>query len=173
MIDLGNRKILDDGTVICSEQAVMDMLYAGLDIADTVIEPSEDACMFAKSNQMLDAGLENPIISDTGIYGNLDWYSAWLTPESYQRINVLEHCLAKCQNDEQRERVRYEMTLFQERKMIPVLQHLIFLVNDFRARKVLWGVGRGSSVSSYILYLIGINRIDPLKFGLDVREFLK
>lgn len=173
MIDLGNRKILGDGTVVCSESAIIEMLYAGLEISDAVVEPCDDIRMFHNANQMLDAGLNGPIPGDDEIYGNVDWYASWLTPERYDNINVLEHCLAKCTDAAQAERVRYEMTLFQERNMIPVLRHLIYLVDDLRARGILWGVGRGSSVSSYVLYLIGINRIDPLRFGLDVREFLK
>jgi len=47
------------------------------------------------------------------------------------------------------------------------------MVDNLRKRNVVWGVGRGSSVSSYVLFCIGINRIDPLKFNLDVGEFLK
>jgi hypothetical protein len=66
-----------------------------------------------------------------------------------------------------------EYVLFEERNMIPVLRHLIYMVQLLRQQGVLWGVGRGSSVSSYILFLIGINRIDPMKFNLDVSEFLK
>lgn len=173
MIDLGNRKILDDGTVVCTEAALVEMLYGGLEIADAVVEPSDDMEMFSRANQLLDAGLKTPLISNSEIYGNVDWYSSWLTPDGYESINVLDHCISKCQTEQQRERVRSEISMFEERRMLPVLRHLIYLVDDLRSRNVLWGVGRGSSVSSYVLYLIGINRIDPLKFGLDVSEFLK
>ena len=88
-------------------------------------------------------------------------------------MDVLSHCLAKCDTDAQRDRVRTEMQLFEARDMLPVLQHLIYMVDNLRKRGIVWGVGRGSSVSSYVLFLIGINRIDPLKFDLDVGEFLK
>ena len=44
---------------------------------------------------------------------------------------------------------------------------MIFLVDTLRQNNVIWGVGRGSSVSSYVLYLIGINRINPMKFNLN------
>ena len=50
---------------------------------------------------------------------------------------------------------------------------LMMLLTIEGAFDQIWGVGRGSSVSSYVLFLIGINRIDPLKFDLDVSEFLK
>jgi len=34
-------------------------------------------------------------------------------------------------------------------------------------------VGRGSSVSSYILYLIGIHRVDSLRYGFSISDYLK
>ena len=104
---------------------------------------------------------------------NIDWYSLWLTPKEYQNINVQEYCLSKCTTNVQRNRVILEIELFEQRNMIPVLRHLIWMVDHMRQNKILWGVGRGSSVASYILFLIGINRIDPLRFNLDIREFLK
>jgi DNA polymerase III alpha subunit len=38
---------------------------------------------------------------------------------------------------------------------------------------VIWGVGRGSSVASYVLYLLGVHRIDSMFYDLDVSEFLR
>jgi len=50
---------------------------------------------------------------------------------------------------------------------------MIYFVDTLRKHNILWGVGRGSSVSSYILYLIGIHRIDSIKYNLNIGEFLK
>jgi len=50
---------------------------------------------------------------------------------------------------------------------------MIYLVDFMRENEIVWGVGRGSSVASYVLYLIGVHRIDSIKFGLDWREFLR
>jgi DNA polymerase III alpha subunit len=38
---------------------------------------------------------------------------------------------------------------------------------------VLWGVGRGSSVASYCLYILGVHKVDSIKYELDIHEFLK
>jgi DNA polymerase III alpha subunit len=65
------------------------------------------------------------------------------------------------------------MDLYDERHLEPVLQLMIFLVDTFRKNKIVWGVGRGSSVASYCLYLIGVHRINSLRYGLDIGEFLK
>ena len=173
MIDLGDRRILEDGTVICSEDTAVEMLYRGSTIDNLLMEPCEDVDLFNQSNQRLDAGLPTIETGDDQIYGGIDWYSMWMTPDGFDQINVREFCLSMCKEDRQRKRVNMEMDLYEQRNMLPILQHLIYMVSDLRNRGILWGVGRGSSVSSYVLYLIGINRINPLKFNLDIREFLK
>jgi len=41
------------------------------------------------------------------------------------------------------------------------------------ANRVIWGVGRGSSVASFVLYKLGVHRINSLHYNLDVGEFLR
>jgi len=48
-----------------------------------------------------------------------------------------------------------------------------YLVDLMRENNIVWGVGRGSSVSSFVLFLIGIHRINSIYYDLDVEEFLK
>jgi len=50
---------------------------------------------------------------------------------------------------------------------------MIYIVDMMRKNNLVWGVGRGSSVASYVLYLIGIHKIDSLKYNLNIEEFLK
>jgi len=47
------------------------------------------------------------------------------------------------------------------------------MVDTFRKNNVVWGVGRGSSVSSYVLYLLGVHRVDSIKYKLNINEFLR
>jgi DNA polymerase III alpha subunit len=42
-----------------------------------------------------------------------------------------------------------------------------------RDNNIVWGVGRGSSIASFVLYLIGIHRINSLYYDLSINEFLK
>jgi DNA polymerase III alpha subunit len=57
--------------------------------------------------------------------------------------------------------------------MFVLLQYLKYLVDTMRNNSVVWGVGRGSSVASFVLFLIGIHRINSLYYGLSIDEFLK
>jgi DNA polymerase III alpha subunit len=42
-----------------------------------------------------------------------------------------------------------------------------------RTNHIIWGVGRGSSVASHVLYKLGVHRINSLHYNLDIQEFLR
>ena len=94
-------------------------------------------------------------------------------PEKYYQIDVKKYLLDKCQTQEERDRVEQEYVLFEEKKFIKVLQFLIYFVDTLRANNIVWGVGRGSSVASLCLFLIGVHKINPLQYNLNITEFLR
>jgi len=57
--------------------------------------------------------------------------------------------------------------------LFDLLRYLKYLVDTMNHNQVIWGVGRGSSVSSYVLYLLGVHRINSMYYDLDVGEFLR
>lgn len=97
---------------------------------------------------------------------------SWFMPKDYCP-NLVEILYSMCNNDEQTARVTEELELFIQHDMLDVLFYCKYLVDTMRENKIVWGVGRGSCVSSYVLFLIGIHKIDSLKFELDIKEFLK
>jgi DNA polymerase III alpha subunit len=94
-------------------------------------------------------------------------------PDSYKNIDIEQWCLSKCITDTEVKRVELELTEFKSRNLFPVLQCMIYIVDTLRSNNIVWGVGRGSSVSSYVLFLIGVHKIDSIKYGLDIKEFLR
>lgn len=101
-------------------------------------------------------------------------------PQYYREIDVREYVLNLVpQTEDQADKLAYlnrvdeELTLFEARNLFPILQLMIYIVDTMRKHKIVWGVGRGSSVASYVLFLIGIHKIDSIKYELDIREFLK
>ena len=66
-----------------------------------------------------------------------------------------------------------ELNEFEQRGMLPMLKFLVYMVATLKDNNILWGVGRGSSVASYILYLLGVHKIDSVKYNLDYKEFLR
>ena len=97
----------------------------------------------------------------------------WDIPDKYKEIDVKEYLLDKCLTDEEQERVLLEYGMFEERGLIPLLQFLLFIVDYMRENKIVWGVGRGSSVASYSLYLMGVHKVNSLRYDLPIEEFLK
>ena len=99
--------------------------------------------------------------------------STWHMPEEYKRLDIAQYILNICQNDAELQRVGEELLLYQERNMFDLLRYLKYLVDTMRENHVIWGVGRGSSVASYVLFLLGVHRINSMYYDLDPREFLR
>lgn len=99
--------------------------------------------------------------------------TTWHMPEKYKELDIAEHVLALCNSDAELQRCGQELMLFQERDLFNLLRYLVYLVDLMRENRVIWGVGRGSSVASYVLYKLGVHKIDSLHYDLDPQEFLR
>lgn len=106
----------------------------------------------------------------------------WNIPEPYKSLDVLQHITNKwgehCwdgvdRQDERARRIANEYKLYEELDLIPILRAIIYVINTLQDNKIVWGVGRGSSVSSYVLYLIGVHDVDSVKYDLDITDFLR
>jgi len=97
----------------------------------------------------------------------------WMMPEEYKTFDIAKWVLDKCENQDQLQRVGAELLAFLRRNMLPLLQWLKYFVDYCRTNNIVWGVGRGSSVSSYVLFLIGVHKIDSMKYNLDWQDFLR
>ena len=71
------------------------------------------------------------------------------------------------------DRVNEELNLYDKYNIIDVLKVCIYIIDTLRKNNIVWGVGRGSSVASYVLYLIGVHKVDSIKYELDINEFLR
>lgn len=99
--------------------------------------------------------------------------SIWYMPEEYKTLDIAAHVLGLCTTQEQLQRVGHELLIYQEKNLFDLLRYLKYLVDVMKANHIIWGVGRGSSVASYVLYLLGVHRIDSLYYDLDPAEFLR
>ena len=99
--------------------------------------------------------------------------NTWFIPEEYISFDIAKFVLDLCKTEVELQRVGEELILFQERNMFSLLRYCKYLVDTMRKHNIVWGVGRGSSVSSYVLYLIGIHRINSIYYDLEITEFLK
>ena len=97
----------------------------------------------------------------------------WRMPKEYKDLDIAAYVLGLCKEEHELQRVGEELILYQERNLFDLLRYLKYLIDTLRKNNVVWGVGRGSSVASYVLFLIGVHKIDALYYQLDIEEFLK
>jgi len=97
----------------------------------------------------------------------------WHMPEEYKTLDIAQHILSLCKTQVELQRVGEELLLYQERNLFSLLQYLKYFGDTMRKNNVVWGLGRGASTSSYILYLLGVHKINSLYYDLPIEEFLK
>jgi DNA polymerase III alpha subunit len=115
-------------------------------------------------------GIENPFILGEPVGDQLEW----TIPEPWSSMDVYQFLLDKVGDDKTKlARIELELVEFAKRDLVDLLRFLIYFAHMLRQNNIIYGVGRGSSVASYVLFLIGIHRIDSLKYNMDIKEFLK
>lgn len=102
-----------------------------------------------------------------------DQQSQWFMPTQYRNLDIAKHVIDLCGTQQELQRVAQELLLYQEKNLFDLLRYLKYLVDVMRDNGLIWGVGRGSSVASYVLYLLGVHKINSIYYDLDPREFLR
>jgi DNA polymerase III alpha subunit len=97
----------------------------------------------------------------------------WYMPDEYKNLDIAKWLLDQCHSDAELQRVGKELLMYQDRNLLVLLQFMKFFVDTMRKHNVVWGVGRGSSVASYCLFLLGVHKINSLFYELEIEEFLK
>ena len=178
MAEITKTQIDNWGRVVLTDNDILELLYNGYDVTpDVLVEQSTDIDTYNEWCQFFDKqddklNIFSPLeISPEEFHTQRA--SQWLMPDSYKTIDLEEWLFERCTQIEQIERVQEEMELFKKYEMEDLLKFMIYMVENLRESKIWWGVGRGSSVSSYCLYLIGVHKIDSLFYDLDIREFIR
>ena len=162
-----------------ADRDIIDLLYKGNKnkIGQIFAESSADVKLFNKIMEDLRGGIQineyQPMnIEQEEFDGILQ--KEWFMPAKYKDLNIEEYLstIVSVKSPEWKV-VSEELAEFKKRNMYPLLQFLVYLVDFMRENNIVWGVGRGSSVASYVLYAIGIHKINPIQYGLDWREFLR
>jgi hypothetical protein len=167
------------GELVFLEDDVCDLLMQGQDIdslKNLIVDPSiniEDLVMHVERPDSL-LTWTFPYNQETSVP---EFHAAqqlvWHMPDEYKTLDIAEHILGLCNSEAEIQRCGEELLLFQERNLFSLLRYLKYLVDVMTTNRVIWGVGRGSSVASYVLYKLGVHRIDSLYYKLDCREFLR
>jgi|TARA_Y100000287_G_scaffold173771_1_gene162061 DNA polymerase III alpha subunit len=164
------------GEPIVNCNDLMELVYQGYDIDKVKVNDDR----VEKYNSIIkDLALDWPEIQKlTNIDIDVKDYdkalqSDWYMPKSYKDMDIENHIRQLAKTTEEKIRVEEELILYRKYSILNVLKFLVYLIDTMRENNIVWGVGRGSSVSSYVLYLIGVHKVDSIKYDLDVTEFLK
>ena len=160
-----------------SNKDLIDMIYTGnVDKCHVVLcDESDDVNLFNKAAK--EQGLSEltkyiPLeVKQKDFDGVLQ--SEWFMPNEYKNMDLYSFLEQRCQDHYQINRMETEYEEYRKRDMLDLLCYMIYLVDFMRENKIVWGVGRGSSVASYILYLIGVHKVDSIQYGLDFNEFMR
>jgi DNA polymerase III alpha subunit len=164
------------GELIFSEADVVDLLMQSTDmktfdrmIVDNTVDISQavdflNPCPDFQKETVPDCSVEQ-------------WHkqnqSQWHMPLEYKDLDIAVYVLNLCASEAELQRCGQELLLFQERDLFNLLRYLKYLVDVMKTNKIIWGVGRGSSVASFVLFKIGVHKIDSLYYNLDIHEFLR
>jgi DNA polymerase III alpha subunit len=161
-----------------SNRNLIDMIYSGHADKVHVVLCSESDDVDKFNTAMEEKGFDKlqkyiPLDVDQKTFDGV-CQSEWFMPDEYKNLDLYNYVLNKCSDDiEHMTRTCEELAEFEKRGMFNLLKYMVYLVDFMRENDIVWGVGRGSSVASYVLYLIGVHRIDSIQYDLDWREFLR
>jgi DNA polymerase III alpha subunit len=160
---------------IFNEQDLFDAIYNGheFSVADTMLAERTD------NVKQLESQLGFKFLEPYETHFEVTDYdqacqSNWNMPDDYKTLDIEAWLFEQIPPwDPQHTRVREELEAYKARNMLDLLRWLKYFVDTCSKEGVVWGLGRGSSVASYVLYLIGVHRIDSIKYNLDWQEFLR
>ena len=167
------------GQLIFNESDVCNLLMQGRDIDSlmhVVVDHDVDIEALVKCAERPESLLtwafpHNPETSITEFHAAQQ--QNWHMPEEYCQLDIAAHVLSLCDSESELQRCGQELLLYQERDLFNLLRYMKYLVDVMTKNKIIWGVGRGSSVASYVLYKLGVHRINSLYYNLDPHEFLR
>ncbi len=160
-LDKFNRSVFDSNDLIT-------LIYQGRsnEFAKLVVDLDEEIEKFQT--------LSNITFNQQDSVEDLANQSNWIMPDEYKNLNIEEYILSLAPPwDPDDSRVKMELEEFRSRNMLDLLRWLKYFVDTCRDNNIVWGVGRGSSVASYVLFLLGVHKINSIKYNLDFSEFMR
>ena len=162
--------------LIFSQDDVCDLVMKGhstVDLAGLIVEPTVDLTSLAAVLDPVPNWRTEQTREITPDQFHAQNQTKWHMPEQYRTMDIAAHVLLQCSNEAELQRCGKELLMYQERNLFDLLRYMVYLVDVMTEHKIIWGVGRGSSVASYVLYKLKVHQIDSMYYNLDVEEFLR
>ena len=148
----------------------MKALNSGANIASIDVDDDDEIALF---NYYAYQHCDDAVLKHADPIDHQLRQNEWVYPSEFDDIDLHDLFAQMCSTDVERERVQYELELYKTCGLEKLLRWAIWFMVVVNQNNLFIGVGRGSSVSSYCLYLIGLHMVDSIKYGLDPEEFFK
>lgn len=169
---LRDRVLWFDGTNEVDASLVPELLLRGVSQDKIVASPNDDLNLF---NQIAD----DPILAEKR--ENESFNLTWNIPDQFKQLDLRSFLFLQLNNLQQTDkrfldqsytdRIEIELKEIRNRNIEPLFKTLIFIVHELKKNNKVWGVGRGSSCASLVLFLIELHQVDPIRFGISHTEF--
>lgn len=175
---LKNRTLWFDGTSQVAPELVPELLLEGVPPSKIVVtELNDDIKQFNRMSE---------IMMGFGKEANAALSLAYNIPKRYKDLDVDEYLRGQAKifvivgsdgpfSDEQKaeylKRTEDEILEIRSRGMEMLVRTLIYVLDSFKQSGTVWGVGRGSSCASLALFLIGLHKVNPVKYRIPMTEF--
>jgi DNA polymerase III alpha subunit len=164
------------GELIFAETDVMDLVMQGRDLSmfdGMIVDDTVDLARISGSLDPVPNFQQQRFHTVTVPEWHTQQQTSWHMPTEYKQLDIAAHVLGLCKSEVELQRCGQELLLYQERDLFNLLRYLKYLVDVMTKNNIIWGVGRGSSVASFVLYKLGVHRVDSLHYNLDIQEFLR
>lgn len=167
-----------NGEIVLDSNDCIELMYNGQDLSNVMVNVDPDIDLFNKYTHIMNTGW--PVLKQVIEVDSIEEFDrinqdTWFMPEKYKDLDIVNYLMEKARK--QTHTIHYlrteaELQVYEERGLLDLLRFLVYFVEAMRNYNIVWGVGRGSSVASYVLYLIGIHKVDSVKYELNFNEFL-
>ena len=162
------------GQFIYNQSDICDYIMQGNDVTNTsfLVDDSCNSDIKHTNTYTKYTTLEYPSSDNLSIEEfDANNQTNWFMPSEYKEMDIAEYVLSLCNTSEELQRCGLELIMYQERNLFNLLKYMKYLVDEMKKNDIIWGVGRGSSVSSFVLFKLNVHKIDSMYYNLDVSEF--
>jgi DNA polymerase III alpha subunit len=178
-LELRDRIVTDTGEVVAKPELLLKLARdpAPLNTMRVLNDPL-DKLGIERRNRIKPLEDQIGLYQEDDIEGPPSSSYEWNIPEKYQNLDLVGKCFdalneLDLMNEKYIDRLEYELEEMSRREMFGFLRAIVYVIDQFREKDVVWGVGRGSSCASLVLYLLGVNKVDPVLYDIPIEEFLK
>jgi DNA polymerase III alpha subunit len=175
----------DYGHQVYKELDLIDLLITGDNIDGCVCELSDNITQFIKSNEDVCAPTTISIYTQPST-SPFDYHQPYVLdyqiPDEYKTFDLVKYIFDKVEEKSKSfsydieiayTRIEQELELFYAHDLENYVRSIVFIIDSLSKNNIIHGCGRGSSVASFILFLIGVHYVDPIKYDINISEFLR